>query len=273
MVQEDEDLKVNVDLPLVTCIMPTRNRTGFVARAIDCFLKQDYPRKFLVIVEDGESNCGDLLLNRVKLGGLHDKPDEFAGWCQTSKGVQARDQIGGAKSNIHHFHLGQGHRTIGEKRNIACDFARAYTISKDYDLIAHWDDDDWHSPRRLSTQIEQMRAKNAQLSGLDRLIFFDGERAQLFQTPRKPWLAGGTLIYERSLWLEQPFEEVSDGEDTAFVDRAYKRGVQIATVDDPSLYVAMIHNSNTTKRNIDAKWGNFDVDKVRGWLEGSQCSV
>src|SRR6266705_2954238 len=33
------------ELPFVSCIMPTRNRTRFVAKAIDCFMKQDYPRK------------------------------------------------------------------------------------------------------------------------------------------------------------------------------------------------------------------------------------
>lgn len=211
-------------LPLVTCIMPTRNRTDFVPRAIDCFLRQDYPRKQLVIFEE-ESNST----------------------------VPASAEITHVTTNINIY------RSIGEKRNAMCAAAEG-------DLIAHWDDDDWHSPHRLSTQIEMMHAHGARLCGADRLVFFNGERAWLFQTVRKPWLAGGTLVYERSLWQEQPFTEVSNGEDVAFIDAAHRRGVKIVAVSDPSLYVAMLHDRNTTTRNIDHQWGGFDVDTVRGWM-------
>jgi len=214
------------DLPLVLCIMPTRNRGRFVSRAIDCFLRQDYPRKKLFISE--EESCSN---------------------------IPATAEIIYSRTDSVVF------KSIGEKRNAMCAYA------DDGDLIAHWDDDDWHAPQRLSTQIEAMRAQYARLCGVDRLVFYNGERAWLFQTQRKPWLAGGTLVYERSLWKEQLFSDVSNGEDVAFVDAAYRRGVKIATLNDPSLYVAMLHDSNTTKRNVDVQWGGFDVDVVRRWME------
>jgi hypothetical protein len=41
------------ELPLVSCIMATCDRTEWAAHAVDLFLAQDYPRLELVIVEDG----------------------------------------------------------------------------------------------------------------------------------------------------------------------------------------------------------------------------
>lgn len=207
--------------------MPTRNRPGFVKRAINLFLRQDYPRKQLLIFEEESRSVNSDLLTSVIV---------YA-W---------------SADVIYH--------SIGEKRNAMC--ARA-----DGDLIAHWDDDDWHSPRRLSTQVEAMRAQGARLCGADRLVFYNGESAWLFQTVRKPWLAGGTLVYERSLWTEQAFEETSNGEDVAFIDAAVRRGVKIAAVSDPSLYVATLHGNNTTQRNVDTQWGGFDAEQVRRWME------
>jgi glycosyltransferase involved in cell wall biosynthesis len=49
------------DLPLVSCIMPTADRRGFVPHAIRYFLAQDYPNKELVILDDGSDCIADLV--------------------------------------------------------------------------------------------------------------------------------------------------------------------------------------------------------------------
>src|SRR6266545_4002208 len=46
---------------LVSCIMPTAGRRRFVPQAIGYFLRQDYPNRELVIVDDGTDNLADLL--------------------------------------------------------------------------------------------------------------------------------------------------------------------------------------------------------------------
>lgn len=240
------------DIPLVSCIMPTAGRRAFLSRAVDLFLAQDYPRKQLVVVEDGLERNEDLFKGRAA------PPDR-----------------------IDYTHLGPGRRTIGEKRNFACARTRG-------DLIAHWDDDDWHAPRRLSTQVEALLRLNARLCSLDRLVFYDPEaaRAWIYRSVRVPWLAGGSLLYDRSLWREQPFHHVSNGEDTIFVDDAYHRRVPVAVLSDPSIYVATIHPGNTaahpsrapkplpresTARRIpDTQWGRFDVEEVRRWMAGGR---
>src|SRR5678816_3153619 len=48
-------------LPLVSSIMPTYNRRAFVPQAIGYFLRQDYARKELIIVDDGSDEISDLI--------------------------------------------------------------------------------------------------------------------------------------------------------------------------------------------------------------------
>ena len=48
-------------LPLVSCIMLTRNRRAFVPKAIRYFQRQDYPNKELVIIDDGSERLADLV--------------------------------------------------------------------------------------------------------------------------------------------------------------------------------------------------------------------
>ncbi len=215
---------MSTDRPLVSCIMPTRNRTRFVAKAVDYFLRQDYPNKELIIFEEETRS-----LEKFPPGVIY-RHTPF-----------------------------QIYNSIGAKRNAMCKYA----CTK---LIAHWDDDDWHAPNRLSMQIDKMLSEGSSLCGADRLVFYNGEQAWLFQTMRKPWLAGGTLVYERKLWQEQPFQEVSNGEDVSFIDMAYRRAVKASVINDPSLYVAMLHDANTTRREPDAQWGGFDVEQVRSWM-------
>ena len=224
-------------LPTVACIMPTANRRDFVRRAVALFLAQDYPNKQLVIVEDGMDNCSDLI-PQAKVGN----------------------------SVIGHDHYGYTRRTIGEKRNVACELAEGA------DLIAHWDDDDWHSPRRISTQVNAMLARDppARMCGNSCLVFLDDDanQAYLYRCGVKyPWLAGGTLMYERSLWRELGgFGARSSGEDTLFVEAAARVRTPMAILDEPSLYVAMLHGKNAEHRQRDSQWGGFDANRAREWM-------
>lgn len=225
-------------LPRVACIMPTANRRAHVARALALFAAQDYPadRLTLVVIEDGRDDCSDL-----------------------TDGAAARDRI-------EYRHLGYSRRTIGEKRNMACEVALGA------DLIAHWDDDDWHSPRRISTQVAAMLARDppARMCGVDRLVFLDDGANEAFLyhcTAKYPWVAGGTLVYERELWREMGgFGARSSGEDTVFVDAVARARAPLAILSDPSLYVAMLHGANAEHRQRDRQWGGFDANRAREWM-------
>ena len=103
--------------PLVTAIMPTRQRPEFALQAVGYFLAQDYPNKELVVLEDGAASLP---------GRLPDDP------------------------RIRYIAADKA-RSIGSLRNEACRLARG-------DIVAHWDDDDWHGPERLTRQVAAIRA-------------------------------------------------------------------------------------------------------------------
>ena len=61
--------------------------------------------------------------------------------------------------------------SIGEKRNLACEMAKGT-------IIAHWDDDDWYAPNRLSYQVAPLLTGKGDLTGLETFCFFDLSRWQ-----------------------------------------------------------------------------------------------
>ncbi|HVF43560.1 MAG TPA: glycosyltransferase family 2 protein, partial [Pyrinomonadaceae bacterium] len=104
--------------------------------------------------------------------------------------------------------------TVGAKRNLACEQARG-------PIIAHWDDDDWHAPRRLSYQVSELLRTGAQVCGINRLLFYDVRDGRGWQyaypAGRKLWLSGSTLCYRREFWAGNRFAGVNVGEDARFV--------------------------------------------------------
>ena len=212
-------------LPLVSCVMPTHDRRGFVPLAIRYFLRQDYPDAELVIVNDGTDAVADLVPQHPAV----------------------------------RYHRLDERRVLGAKRNLACELAAG-------EIIAHWDDDDWSAPGRLSTQVEALEASGAVLSGMNSLRFYDpaGRRAWRYQWPqsRRPWAAGTSLCYRRSLWERTPFAEVAAGEDARFVWRSAVTSV--ADVSGSDCLVALVHDRNTVaKSGRGAYWSSIPVERGR----------
>ena len=204
------------DGPLVSCLMLTRERRRFAAAAVACFERQDYPARELVVLDDGDEPVVDLL-----------PPDP----------------------RIRYVRLDRPARSLGAKRNAACEIARGQ-------ILVHWDDDDWHAPWRLSHQVEGLLSRGYELSGLTRLRFFApaSGRAWRYAYPDvgRPWLAGGTLCYTRDVWRAGAFEPVDAGEDTRFAWRHRSRPVH---EPDDRLLVAMIHRRNASpKLTSDRGW-------------------
>jgi glycosyltransferase involved in cell wall biosynthesis len=197
--------------PLVSCIMPTRDRHELVPQAVACFLAQQYPHRELVVVDDGLEPVGDRLPRdpRIRYVRLDDPP-----------------------------------ASTGAKRNLACGLARG-------DLIAHWDDDDWCAPWRLTYQVDALLAHDVDVCGLVAAYFWDRaqKRAWRFAYPHSMVsvrLIGGTLCYRRSAWQRAPFRDLRVGEDTHFVARFPAR--RMLGLDDARCYVASVHAGNTSRK-------------------------
>ncbi len=151
------------------------------------------------------------------------------------------------EKRIRYFYLGRDHRTIGTKRNFACERSRG-------DLIAHFDDDDWNHPDRVSFQVGALLAEGAEVCRLSQLSFFEinTKVAWLCRTPAllHPSLslglpAGCTFLYRRDYWSSSPFPDISLGEDMAFIAPDGRRDFSVL-VPDYRLHVTMIHGSNTS---------------------------
>ncbi|HYE13812.1 MAG TPA: glycosyltransferase, partial [Pyrinomonadaceae bacterium] len=152
--------------------------------------------------------------------------------------------------------------SVGAKRNTACEHARG-------EVIAHWDDDDWHAPRRLSYQVEALLREGAEVCGIRRLLFFEPSsgRAWLYTYPesQRPWLSGSTLCYTRAFWERTRFADVSVGEDARFLWAG--RPERIAVLDDNTFHVGIVHEENVSpKQTGGSYWKEVPSDGVRRLL-------
>lgn len=219
--------------PLVSCIMPTFNRRRFVPQAIRYFLSQDYPERELLILDDGDESVSDLM------------PKD---------------------SRIRYFRL-ERTTVLGEKRNLACEEARG-------EIIAHWDDDDWMAAWRLSYQVKSLIEQRADACGLAHLLFYQPESDRAWQyfyeRGGRTWIAGGTLCYTRTFWRQNPFPAIGVGEDTRFVWANH--GGEIIEHPNPSFYIAMIHDSNSSpKWTSSSRYRPHPVREIRELL-GEDCA-
>jgi glycosyltransferase involved in cell wall biosynthesis len=198
-------------LPLISCIMPTANRSNFVALALRLFETQDYPNKELIIVDDGQEDLTSLVGTRLGIRYLR------------------------LTSRI----------SIGAKRNLACRHARG-------DFIAHWDDDDWYAPNRLSYQAAPLLSGTAEMTGLETGSLLELSEGRfwsispaLHQRMFVGNVHGGTLAFRKSL-IEQGirYPEVNLAEDAALIRAALNRGARLVPLPNAGCFVYVRHGKN-----------------------------
>jgi glycosyltransferase involved in cell wall biosynthesis len=214
--------------PLVSCIMPTRNRSDFVSQAVQCFLRQDYEPRELMVVDDGTTPIDHLL------------PDD---------------------ERIRYLRLDR-RATLGEKRNIACDAARGEFIAHWDD--DDWSGRDRLSAQ--VSELERSGADVCGARSLLHYALEPGQ-AWLYgpRNGERPSLLGGTLVYRRSAWAGSRFPDARVGEDGAFV-RAFAPE-RVRSLEDPPYYVALIHRRNTAAKNLtDRRWQRRPVGEVTARL-------
>jgi glycosyltransferase involved in cell wall biosynthesis len=184
---------------LVSCLMPTKDRRQFVPGAIECFQRQTYPERELIILDDGEDSIADLIPRDPRI-------------------VLIRWGVG----------------DVGAKRRICAEVAIG-------GLLAYWDDDDWHGPRRLEVQINAMRERDAQLSFLVPMLFHHtGDD----YTVRYSCAAVGTLVFTRQFYaLHGPIVDGKLGDRDWLIGVPHKGWIY---VDGEEHYVARRHGANST---------------------------
>jgi len=199
---------MSVNMPLVSCIMPTANRHKYIPLALNHFRKQDYPFKELVIIDDGISPIIDLIPKNLNIK----------------------------------YHYNNNVGTIGAKRNEACKMAAGSII------IHWDDDDwyapDWisHQVKALmSSDADICGLNQTQFYSVPDNKYWMTKN----MNSRKLWLSGATLAYYKSYWEKNNFKDIQVGEDDDFV-RNYN--ARICAHDYYQGYIGVIHKKNTVTK-------------------------
>lgn len=152
--------------------------------------------------------------------------------------------------------------SLGALRNLACELAQGQ-------IIAHWDDDVWQAPARLSYQVTALLHRQVALCGINNELHLDLTTGQAWHSTRppgeRPWLAGSSLCYLRTFWQVNPFPDLNLGEDIQFVRRAGAR--QLLALESVTFLVDMIHGDNTSPKTPESPhWFPYPVDRIRALL-------
>lgn len=166
-------------MPLVSCILATRNRPRFLQQAITYYRQQSLESSEMIIVDDSGGDAPPL-------------PDP-------------------GEAAIQYIAL-RGPTPIGTKLNIGIARSSGTIIQK-------LDDDDWYHPaflQRTSNALIAHGTLDAMVAADTFLVLVLGQ-PNLFHAG-SGWFAGATLAFFRELWERCPFRDVPYREDGCFLD-------------------------------------------------------
>jgi glycosyltransferase involved in cell wall biosynthesis len=199
-------------LPLVSVILTTRDRPRLLATALACYAHQTYPRRQLIVVDDGSAFPADPA-PIAALGGqlVRVEPDTPLG-TKLNRGVE---QAGGT-------------------------------------LCQKMDDDDWYAPRFLEVMVSAVLASRASVSRptfayLTPFLFFDLRRWEVRASVDQN-IPGATLLFERESWQERPFRNLPQDEDYWFFWDRLRLAATPLPVQGLSQFLAVRHQGGGSDR-------------------------
>jgi glycosyltransferase involved in cell wall biosynthesis len=205
--------------------MPTRDRRRFVPLAVSYFLRQDYSRRELIIVDDGDDGVADLV-----------PQDPRVRYLRLERKI-----------------------TLGAKRNLACDEAAGEVIIHwdDDDWMSPWRIS-YQAARLINNRADLCGLDKTIYYDVSTQLAWE----HIFlQSRRRPWVTGGTLCYTKTFWSRNPFLDISIGEDTRF--QWTEGSKRVITLQDPTCYVALIHPWNTSPKQPGKDWYSYPVNAVK----------
>lgn len=217
------------DLPDVSIVTLTYNRSEMLDIAIRNFNRFDYPEDKLQWVIIDDSNERHQELNKKLVGR-----DIRVKYVQLPKKV-----------------------SISEKRNIGVNEAK-------YDIIVHMDDDDYYPPESILARVKLLtkyRKSGVGCVGCTQLGVYNLiENYSYLMDCKMP--SEASLAYTRQFWEANPFpsEDVPEGEGIPFL---YRRTEQVVIMPYIFNLIAITHNKNITGKlrtleiDPDEKYTNF----------------
>jgi glycosyltransferase involved in cell wall biosynthesis len=124
--------------------------------------------------------------------------------------------------------------TLGELRNIAIEKAQGA-------FVTQWDDDDWYHPDRIRVQLAALRYTQSQFCFLSRWTLCWPARHLFLHSKQLCW--EGSILGSRAAMPAYP--PLKRGEDSALVQQILNSQARVCFVDNPDLYVYIVHGENT----------------------------
>ena len=203
-------------MPMVSCIMPTHNRREFVPQAIQYFLRQDYPDRELIIVDDGTDDVADLVP---------------------------------ADPRILYLRLDRKH-ALGTKRNLACREAKGEVIVHWHDDDWHSPDRIRYQVQALVTGGAEVCGLDTRffLDVVDNTFWSctPALHAKMFFAN----VNGRSLMYSRRLWENYArYPDIPLTEDAQFLKNLLQRKVAFMRCDNTDKFIYIRHRSNSWRFN------------------------
>ncbi len=202
-------------LPRISCLTVTYDRLRRLKRAIDCYCRQTYVQRELVILTDG--------------------PPRFR--RAVKRYLQALD-----RDDLRLVEIDEPNLPLGALRNHALDAARG-------EVVCQWDDDDWHHPQRLEQQAANLLETGTWACFLkDHLHFWSPSRRlywidAIAQENSREWIPP-TLMMFRDPDLRYP-DDPSHGEVSTLATRLFQQDGASTLASAGHLYVYTYHGANT----------------------------
>lgn len=204
-------------MPKVSCLMLTSNRKDAFLRSLECFQRQTYCDRELVIVSNGNETYREML--------------------QASISSDMRRYI--------HQVFVPAATSLGTLRNRCLDECSG-------EIICQWDDDDLSHPNRIAFQVAALEGSNADACILGEHLHWFTASNQLFwcdwsRASRDIGLAGTVVAYHRSLPRYATFR--TSDEDSGVLEQLLLKGGRIAVMLNAGyLYIYTFHGKNTFSR-------------------------
>lgn len=199
------------ELPKISCLMVTADRLQLCRRAIRCYLRQTYPNKELVVVDDGAVDLAPVLA---------DVPADEVRYVKLAKKPE---------------------NVLGRLRNLALDAATG-------DFAAQWDDDDWYHAERLEKQAAVLRAGHDACTLSGALMHLDTD--EFFLHPYIGYLkqgVPGSIMHRRDDAIRYP--ELRRAEDTVYLQAWALKRYTLLPPSDVHLFIRCFHGRNTWEQS------------------------
>lgn len=192
---------VEDEYPLVSAIMLAGKSSILdVLCAIDCFKKQSYPYKELIIVNNAKTQfeASSLIINADNNVFVIDTPTELSAGMARNYGIKAANGR----------------------------------------ILAQFDSDYWHAPNRLSMQISAMAESEAHICMLTKTLSYSYLSGRSSTATNDKSVVLNTMVYIRPQSIDYP--PYNKSEEFGILSKMIESGMKPISIDYPDLCCKLI---------------------------------